>query len=344
MPEPAPPNVPESAAPPPPPRFRWPMRFFLFVLLLNIAFRSLSVLLPGDEWRQELNMDEFPRRLPTPAEFRDWDPQTSPGQLSLAEDVMRSLDSVWDFLKPWPDAAARARIGSWGQRGKFAFCWLNTRFAFLENLLGVNQEWPMFSPNVSQQKGLARSQLVFADGSRRTVRLTADPEDLTRYAHWFQEKVLDYELKVRRDPAVRLGYANLLAHRFPRNENGSPLVRIYFYQVWYYFPGPHQHATDPPADASWFERTRHYFFPDPALDAARHLREQSGPPPSQVEPPFCGYDVAGRREFDLGQARRRERDVFAAAGLCPGPGAPLALALAGWLQDEPQKALYHLDP
>src|SRR5262249_9422849 len=169
---------------------------------------------------------------------------------------------------------ARARIAEgdvWECGGKFALCWLNTRLDFLECLAGIDQEWPMFSPNVSRGRRIARARLVFADGGEQIVRQTADPEDLTRYAHWNQEKVLDYELHVNDDQEdATFGWCNLLAHRHPHNEQGSPLARILVFLV-------------------------RYEYPPPDVDARAFLRAQTGPPPDQVAAPYYEYDARARR-------------------------------------------------
>jgi hypothetical protein len=249
------------------------MRIFLSVLLFDIAFRSLSVLVPWAAWADELGMRTLPKRLSTRAERARLAARATPEHPDpVAEDVAEALDSVWEFGKPWPGPAGLAKVRSWEGRGKFAFCWLCSRLEFAENLLGFNQEWPMFSPNVSRRRYLARARLTFADGSERVVRSHADPEDLTRYAHWFEEKVLDHELKVREGAGSAdecFGYCNLLAHRYRRNEGGAGLVTIALFQV-------------------------RYDYTPPGVEARAYLRQQTGPPPDQVYPDFYLYDVAAR--------------------------------------------------
>jgi hypothetical protein len=259
---------------PPRPRFSWPLRIFLFIIVFNMVFRSLSVLAPWGEWLGELKMDRLPRRLPTLDEIDELAAEASAeNPHPVREDVLRSCDAVWEYWRPWPGRETRARLHEPEDWGKFAFCWLSSRFEFLENVVGINQEWPMFSPNVSKQKWLARSRLTFADGSQRIVRLAADPEDLTNFSHWFQEKILDYEMYVREGDGRFndcLGYCNLLSHRYPRNEQGAELVRINLFLV-------------------------NYKFPPPDVDAAEFLRQQTGPPPHQIRGDFFEYDVASRK-------------------------------------------------
>jgi hypothetical protein len=268
-------NGTDPAAPSYPRRFRWPMRLFLFVLLFDIIFRSFSVLFPSSDWVDELEMDTYPWRLPTRAEMADLaDREAAPGKPDpLSERVVESLDDVWTYLKPWPAPRTRAHITSWQQGGKFVFCWLNTRLEFLEHLAGIDEEWPMFSPNVSKGKWLTRSRLIYADGSEQVVRLSADPEDLTRYAHWNRDKVLNYEGRVGGDADNRLGYCNLLRHRHAVNESGSPLRTILIYWV-------------------------HYTYPPPGVDPAAYLHEQMERSAERQDSPFYEYDVSS------GQGRR----------------------------------------
>jgi hypothetical protein len=98
----------------------------------------------------------------------------------------------------------------------------------------------MFSPSVSKERWLARARLTYADGREEIVRQNADPVDLTCYSHWFQEKILDYELQVRanRRASSSQGYCNLLAYRHKANAAGSSLVRISLYDVRIKYPAP----------------------------------------------------------------------------------------------------------
>ena len=136
------------------PRFSWPMRLFLFVLLFDIIFRSLSVLIPWREWADELDMAVLPWRLPTRAEITELRQQepTASNPMPVSNRVLESLDDVWTYLKPWPSASTRTKIDSSAGAMTFATCWLCSRLEFAENLFGTNQEWPMFSPNVSKRR------------------------------------------------------------------------------------------------------------------------------------------------------------------------------------------------
>jgi hypothetical protein len=61
----------------------------------------------------------------------------------------------------------------------------------------------------------------------------------------------------------------LLAHRYPEH-NGSPLARIFLFQV-------------------------RYDFPPPGVDAREFLRQQTGPPADQISPDYFRYDVCERK-------------------------------------------------
>jgi hypothetical protein len=256
-----------------PRRFGWPMRLFLTAFVFLITFRSLASLVPFGEWSKRLDVDRRPARLPPRAQ-RD------------TESVMRAFDSVWEFARPWPGPDSRARIHSWPDGGRFALCWLDSRLTFVENLLAVNQGWPMFSPNAVRHVEHVRARLLYADGTDRVVRQrAAEPDDLTRYARWNKEKVLDYETRVDADDDdACLGYCNLLAHRYARNPSGAVLETIVLYQVVY-------DLAPPGVDARAHYEEQQRLTQDPPrlpgsarTDPARRAR--------QVLDDFYEYDVA----------------------------------------------------
>jgi hypothetical protein len=251
------------------PRFRWPMRVFLSLVLFDMVFHSLGALTDYRRWSPDLGLRRNPLRLPTGEELGQLERQATPDDPDPATDrVMATLDSVWDFFKPWPSAANRRRIAGWQDGTRFAFCWLMSRLEFGEHLAGIRQQWTMFSPTVRTQRVRPRARLEFADGSTRQVRLdTSDPEDLTRYSHWLVDRVNNYEVEVGADEREAcLGLCNLLAHRHRTSARGRPLARIYLFPVRYYLPAP-------------------------GVDAAAFLRRQSGPPADQVGPPFFVAEV-----------------------------------------------------
>jgi hypothetical protein len=227
--------MPQGTPPAPkPPRFSWPMRIFLFVLLFDIIFRSFTVLIPWEDWAKELKMRTMPLRLSTAAERQRLARSASPDNPDpVTKDTLESLQSLHTFLTPWPDEKTSEHITTWTDAGKFTVIWLSSRLDFAENLIGFNQEWPMFSPNVGRHKTVARARLVYADDSERIVRNHGEPVNLNSYAHWNEEKVLDHELKVRGSGSEDewFGYCNLLAHRYPQNDSGSSLVKIRLFDV-----------------------------------------------------------------------------------------------------------------
>jgi hypothetical protein len=248
------------------------MRIFLFVILFEIIFRGFSVMIPWSDWASELDMRYMPVRMPTRAEIATLSEKASPEQpFPVRDDVLESLDSLWDFGKPWPEARSRAKIRSWSDAGKWTFCWVSTRLAFVENVIGFDQEWPMFSPGVGKRKWVCRARLVYADGSECIVRNLGDPEDLTRYSHWFQEKNLSHELRIKEGTGRAnddFGYCNLLSHRYSE-QDGSPLVRIHLFLV-------------------------RYDMPPPGEDARAWWTSQTGPPEKQVLPDFYLFDATTR--------------------------------------------------
>jgi hypothetical protein len=249
------------------------MRLFLGSLLFTIVFRSLSVLTPWKDWASAIDLPSRPARLPTRAEMAERALEASPqSPHPVRDDVLAALGRTAVFFVPWPEKKTKAHLGPWRNRATFVFCWANSRLAFVENVVGFHQEWPMFSPNVSKRKYVTRARLIYADGSTYIVRNHADPEDLTNYAHWFSEKVLSHELTVQEGKGFAndaFGYCNLLAHQHPTNEEGAALATIRLFQV-------------------------RYDFPPPGADARAFLAAQNGPPDDQVYPDFYEYHAVTR--------------------------------------------------
>jgi hypothetical protein len=280
-----------AAPPSKPPRFGWPMRLFLSFLIFDMVFHSLAALTDYRDWmenggdydKKEWTMERFPERLPTIQEIADIGQAADPDVPSpVADRFFRSLDSVWDYFKPWPSKESRRHLDSSEDIGWYALSWLTSRLDFFESLVNIPQRWTMFSPSASKEATVARSRLVFRDGSQEIVRLKADPEDLTSYSHWFQEKVLDYELKVAgRDWDSRFGYCNYLSHRHKTNGKGSPLAKIYIYEI-------------------------KYKYPDPGEDAHAVLAAQNGPPAWDRDGPKHEYDVASREMRRLKDDEQRK--------------------------------------
>jgi hypothetical protein len=263
-----------SQAPPQPerPRFSWPLRVFLFLVVFDMIYHSLAALLPYKDLCKELDMPAFPKALPTRAEMRELAAKGSPGTTDpVGERLMETADSLWEYFRPWPSAATRKKMSGVGDGLKFAYCWLSSRVGFFEQLVRFEQRWTMFSPNVVTDDFLARAKLVYRDGSVAFRRTSADPEDLTRYAHWFKEKVLEYETKLDYDPEARLGWCNLLAHRYPRSPGGAPLDKIYLIRVKVLYPAPDEE------------------------DIEGFMRRQSEDTAWKKKAPFWEYEVATRK-------------------------------------------------
>ncbi len=254
-----------------PPRWSWPVRVFVVVFVFDMVVRGFLSLAPviGD-WSKEFGMESYPHPLPSREELRQCVAGTHPQDWTFWQRYAVSLQSAGRFLVPWPTEKVRERIDSVHDVGKFTLAWLESRLRFCERLVAIDQNWPMFSPNVSDRDTLARMRLVYADGSHKEHRLICDPVDLTSYSHWFREKFLQIATRLHRDGAARLGYCRMLAHQFGENPNGSPLVRIEVFQV-------------------------HYRYPSPGDDPQQWLAEQTGPPPDQIDPPFWEYDLQAQQ-------------------------------------------------
>lgn len=253
-----------------PRRFRWPMRVFLSLFIFDMLVRSAISLTDYDDWAEELGVQTQPLALPSREEFDQIAAGNHPGYQSRGERMVASGRSVASFLAPWPDQQARAKIDSPLVGGQFAVAWLGTRLKFLGRMVGVDQSWPMFSPNVGKGDAMARFRLVYDDGSERVVRSLADPEDLTNYSHWFEEKHLQAQTKSIRDTDSRTGFCNFLAHRYSESETGSPLKQILVFEI-------------------------RYDYPPPGADAEAFLRAQTGPPRQQIKKPFWSYDPRTRK-------------------------------------------------
>jgi len=55
----------EEAAAPALPRFSWPVRIIIFLVLFHMIYRSTDVLYPWEDWLHELKIERMPRPLPT---------------------------------------------------------------------------------------------------------------------------------------------------------------------------------------------------------------------------------------------------------------------------------------
>jgi hypothetical protein len=253
----------------PPPRFRWPMRLLLSLVLFDMVFHSFASLTGYHLLLGELGLEHFPKALPSHAEIERLSSEETDNPSPVLRRFGESFAAVAAYLNPWPSETVRPHLQSWPDKGTYLLCWIASRLDFYESLIGTTQHWLMYSPSVVSEYTLPRMRLLFADGSTRDVRQAADPPDLTHYSHWFQEKTLDYEYRVLDRLDSRLGYCNLLAHQYRTSETGAPLTTIYLYAVTYRFPAPDE-------------------------DAAAVLRAQNGPPGWDKTGPKFVYDVATR--------------------------------------------------
>lgn len=272
-------STPANAGPAsaPTPRFSWPMRIFLGFLLFDIVGHSLMTLSPYRDWLESKDIPRFPRRLPTWDEVADAEAK---GTADWSDDIFASLDSAWDYFKPWPAKKVRQQLEGPADQAMYALSWLSSRLDFVEAAVGISQRWTMFSPNATKETTVARFRLYYADDSSLVYRVLADPEDLTHYSHWFEEKLLDCELRVPYDYDARVGFCNFLAHRYAKNSAGAPLQSIYIYKIPYRYPGPHE-------------------------DAVAVLRSQNGPPNWDADGPTWRYDPISRESHKLSEAERK---------------------------------------
>lgn len=180
-------------------------------------------------------------------------------------------DSIAAFADPVPGEATRAELDGVGDCAKYGLTWLVTRADYVGHLVGIDQAWPMFSPDVAGPRTLARLRLIYADGSTRIVRSVGDSRDLLQASHRFDEKPLDFELAAVYDNAARRGFCHAVANRHPVNDAGSRLTTIELFTVRYLRPAPD--VDDPRA----------------------FLRSQNGPPAKQIGRVVWRYDVRSKR-------------------------------------------------
>src|SRR5262245_10308696 len=220
---------------PPKPRFGWPMRLFLGLLVFDMVFRSLSALVPYKDWCKDLQIARAPQALPAPRERQELRQRAQEGPDPVVERVWESADDVWRFWKPWPGPNTRPHLKTATDHGKFVFCWVATRLGFLGSLLRVPHRWTMVSPNVYQAEECVGPHPRHADGSTETISNVSEPASPVRYDsfRFLTEKRLQYLTRTLDDDEARLGYCNLLAHAHPVNEQASPLVTIWLVKVRY---------------------------------------------------------------------------------------------------------------
>src|SRR5436190_966925 len=133
----------------PPPRFGWPMRLFLCLVLFDMTFHSLTeAVAPYTEWLKEFGLPRFPKALPSWQEMAKLAADTRPDEPSLVgQRIGQSLASFPAYFNPSPEEEARKKLVGFTDWGRYAWCWLASRLDLFEAIFGLEQEWAMFSPN-----------------------------------------------------------------------------------------------------------------------------------------------------------------------------------------------------
>jgi hypothetical protein len=275
-----------AAAPPSyPTRFGWPLFLFLTCLLTFMVFRSFSVLYPWRKWADDdhLKVRRYPSTgFPTKAEQRKILDDPDGGRAALRERWFDSADALWLYARPWPGPYERPNLHRGTDYLKWYLIYLNSRGNWIENAVGFDQEWPMYSPSVGSDTAVTRARLRYADGTERIVRARADPEDLTRFFRTALYKSTEFEMMVSDDrnyAGENNAYCNLLAHRHPTSDGGTDLVEVRLFKVTYKFTPPDE-------------------------DPREWMKKQTGPPDDQISPDFYSYDVRSRSGRFLPEPRK----------------------------------------
>lgn len=224
-------------------RFSWPMRIFLGFMLFDMIVRSTVTLTPfDDDWRKDLDMVKYPTRLPTPSDVNKIVAGKDAKYGTVRERYWDSATSVLEYASPIPTDKTRKKLEGVSDYAKYVTVWVGTRLSFFGALSGVDQNWPMFSPNVRRSRVVPRAKLIFEDGSSEQLWLLGEPWDLTSYSRWLIKRPLQIDLRLYEDYDARLGVSRHLAQRFPYSHLGSPLKKIEFYRVYYRLPKPDEDA------------------------------------------------------------------------------------------------------
>lgn len=241
-------TAPAEPKPAGPPRFSWGVRIVLFLVLFHMLFRSTDVLYPWEDWLWELKVKRMPRALPTREDLEKKRAEAGGSNDPVLKEFRECGESLVKYWNPTPSDETRPLLNSATDWGKYGLVWTASRLQWCECILGIDQEWPMFSPNVGRRKYASRARLRFEDGSEVTIRQRSEPEDYTSFSRWRDGKNLGYDRFVLSDHGRRYeacpGYANFLSHRYPRNDAGSPLEAIIFYEVKLDFPPPDKDARE----------------------------------------------------------------------------------------------------
>ncbi len=224
------------------------MRILICVVLFHMLYRSTGILYPWEDWLGEVNLSRMPRALPTRSQIDKMREEAEGSNEQVLDEFKKcglSLARYWNCV---PEEETRARLKSPLDWTKYALAWTASRLQWCECILGIDQEWAMFSPKVGRGKYMSRARLCFEDGTERVVRSLSEPEDYTSYTRFGAGKTLGLDRFVFSDQSYRheacAGYCNFLAHQTPTNQDGARLEAILLYEFKINFvpPGEDAHA------------------------------------------------------------------------------------------------------
>jgi hypothetical protein len=221
------------------------MRCALGFFLFDMVFRSLITLSPyQQQWRKELEMPRLPLRLSTQAQREKIRQGRDEKYTSVWARNLATIRSAALYASPWPRTKTSRHLDSPAAYAKYAYVWLGTRLGFVGTLLGLDEDWPMFSPNVRRSHVAPRAVLVYADGHREQLWLLGEPRDPTHFQRWFVKRPLQIDLRLAKDYDARLSVSRNLAEHHPSSKSGAPLEAIEMFEVKYTLPAPGQDARE----------------------------------------------------------------------------------------------------
>jgi hypothetical protein len=201
-------------------------RAFKGLVVFLIVIFHLAVLAirnPLDLWYQQIS--GWMKANPTDAETTWWDRygQTAEGEFKV---LRRADDLTWRYT----------------------------------NLVGLEQNWCMFSPSMARNAPFLAVRLEFADGSHETMYSANEPGDPSWYIRvggWQVRKLEDYllfppdNLASHGERPLWEAYARYKLKQYQEARPGDPrpVKRIVFVRRRLYFPEPGQTLADvPPPD------------------------------------------------------------------------------------------------
>ncbi|HEX2735211.1 MAG TPA: hypothetical protein VHM70_26590 [Polyangiaceae bacterium] len=218
------------------------MRIALGFFLFDMIVRSTLNLTAYDKWREHLEVARAPLRLPTSVQRTKIQAGNDPKFKSVGARYWATLKSCFSFLSPLPREKTLAHMDSALDYARYAGAWIGTRLGFVGNLLGIDEDWPMFSPNVRRIHITPRARLIYSDGTSEQVWLLSEPYDPTSFHRWFVKRPLQIDLRLAKDYDARLGVSRNLAERYAESEDGAKLESIEMFEVKYSLPKPGQNA------------------------------------------------------------------------------------------------------